>query len=98
MKKVRSFVAATVAAAAVGGVALAAQAETAGPVTDEKGVVQIPEGQPIFIGGYWVISGPDTALGLDQQRAVEVAIEDRGGGPASRSMTGGACVPARRHE
>ncbi|HET6518199.1 MAG TPA: branched-chain amino acid ABC transporter substrate-binding protein, partial [Geminicoccaceae bacterium] len=78
--KLRSLIApaALVAATAVG-LAPAARAETVGPVTDDKGVVQIPQGQPIFIGGYWVISGPDTALGLDQQRAVEVAIEDRGG-------------------
>ena len=80
MMNLRSLIApAAVAAATAVGLALAAQAETVGPVTDEKGVVEIPEGQPIFIGGYWVISGPDTALGLDQQRAVEVAIEERGG-------------------
>jgi branched-chain amino acid transport system substrate-binding protein len=78
--KLRSLIAPVVMMAATAvGLAPAAQAETVGPVTDDKGVVQIPEGQPIFIGGYWVISGPDTALGLDQQRAVEVAIEDRGG-------------------
>ena len=45
-----------------------AWAETKGPVTDDLGVVEIPEGAPIVIGGYWVISGPDTALGVDSQR------------------------------
>lgn len=52
--------------------------ETKGPVTDELGVVEIPEGAPIVIGGYWVISGPDTALGLDSQRGAEVAFDDIG--------------------
>ena len=53
-----------------------ANAETKGPVTDELGVVEIPKDAPIVIGGYWVISGPDTALGLDSKRGVEVAFDD----------------------
>lgn len=56
-----------------------AVAATAGPVTDPLGVIRIPQGAPIVIGGYWVLSGPDTALGLDEKRAVEVAIDDAGG-------------------
>ena len=36
------------------------------------------EGAPIVIGGYWTLSGPDTALGLDQKRAVEVAFDEIG--------------------
>ena len=39
----------------------------------------IPKGAPIFIGGYWTISGPDTALGLDQQRGAEIALDDWNG-------------------
>lgn len=58
---------------------LAAAAETVGLVTDEIGVVKIPKGAPLQIGGYWVLSGPDAALGTDQKRAVEIAIADRGG-------------------
>lgn len=57
---------------------LSAQAETMGPVTDPIGVVKIPKGAPILIGGYWTLSGPDTALGLDQKRGVEVAFEEKG--------------------
>ncbi len=57
----------------------AARAATMGPVTDELGVIKIPKGAPIQIGGYWVLSGPDTALGLDERRGVEVAIKDVGG-------------------
>jgi branched-chain amino acid transport system substrate-binding protein len=53
-------------------------AETKGPVTDDLGVVEIPDGAPIVIGGYWTLSGPDTALGLDEQRAVEVAFDEIG--------------------
>ena len=42
-----------------------ARAADSGPVTDPLGVIRIPKGAPIQIGGYWVISGPDTALGTD---------------------------------
>lgn len=81
--KLKSILKGTVVAAAVAATAWAlpqAQAEeTKGPVTDEIGVVMIPKGAPIFIGGYWTISGPDTALGLDQQRGAEIALDDAGG-------------------
>ena len=46
---------------------------------DELGVVEIPEGEPLNIGFWGVISGADAALGVDSQRGVEIAIEDRGG-------------------
>jgi branched-chain amino acid transport system substrate-binding protein len=70
--------AAVTATFAAGGLAAtAAHAEvTVGPVTDEIGVVRIPAGAPIHIGGYWTLSGPDTALGLDQRRGVEIAFDD----------------------
>ncbi|HXA69090.1 MAG TPA: hypothetical protein VNW24_01490, partial [Stellaceae bacterium] len=55
--------------AALSWLAVAQAAETKGPVTDEIGVLVIPKGAPIQIGGYWVLSGADTALGLDQKRA-----------------------------
>src|SRR4029079_7099987 len=57
---------------------LSPRAETKGPVTDDLGVVAIPKDAPIVIGGYWVISGPDTALGLDSKRGVEIAFDDIG--------------------
>jgi len=50
-----------------------------GPVEDPVRVVKIGKGQPIVIGGYFVLSGPDIALGLDQQRGVQLAIDDLGG-------------------
>jgi branched-chain amino acid transport system substrate-binding protein len=57
----------------------AASAATLGPVTDPIGVIRVPKGAPIQIGGYWVLSGPDTALGLDEERGAQVAIKDAGG-------------------
>ncbi|HEY6433930.1 MAG TPA: branched-chain amino acid ABC transporter substrate-binding protein, partial [Acetobacteraceae bacterium] len=56
-----------------------ASAATVGPVTDPMGVIRIPKGAPIVIGDYLVLSGPDTALGLDEKRGIEIAIKDVGG-------------------
>ncbi len=56
-----------------------AMAATVGPVTDDLGVVKIPKGAPIQFGGMWVLSGADTALGLDERRGVEIAFKDVGG-------------------
>jgi branched-chain amino acid transport system substrate-binding protein len=57
---------------------LAWAAQTLGPVTDDIGVIRIPKGAPIQIGGSWVLSGPDTASGLDQKRAALIAFKDLG--------------------
>ncbi len=57
----------------------AAYAATVGPVTDDLGVIRIAKGAPIQIGAYWVLSGADTALGLDEKRGVEIAFKDVGG-------------------
>jgi len=46
---------------------------------DPLGVVEIPAGEPIVIGGWGVFSGPDAALGQDWLTSMEIAIEDRGG-------------------
>lgn len=54
-------------------------AQTIGPVTDEIGVIRIPKAAPVQIGAYWVLSGPDTALGLDSRRGAQIAIHDLGG-------------------
>jgi branched-chain amino acid transport system substrate-binding protein len=61
------------------GAGVAQAAQTLGPVTDDLGVLRIPKGAPIQIGGMWVLSGPDTALGLDEKRAVEINFKDMGG-------------------
>lgn len=88
MRKRLSFGVSALAAAALAcGLTAAVQAaETKGPVTDEIGVVEIPEGAPITIGGYWVISGPDTALGLDSRRGAEIAFDDLGNEIAGHSI------------
>ncbi len=54
-----------------------ARAETVGPVTDDKGVVRIPKGQPILIGALLVLSGPDLSLGVDASRGAEIAFDDK---------------------
>jgi len=54
-----------------------AAAETKGPVTDDLGVLMIPKGAPIQIGAYWVMSGADSALGIDEKRGVEIAIKTK---------------------
>ena len=69
------------AASILGASALAATPALAvkvGPVDDPLGVVKVAKGQPITIGGYWVLSGPDTALGLDSKRAAEVYFKEIG--------------------
>ncbi len=67
------------AAAALLCMAHTATAATVGPVTDELGVIRIAKGAPIQIGAYWVLSGADTALGVDEKRGVEIAFKDVGG-------------------
>jgi branched-chain amino acid transport system substrate-binding protein len=54
-------------------------AQTLGPVTDDIGVIRIAKGAPVQIGAYWVLSGADTALGLDSRRGAELAFKDAGG-------------------
>ncbi|MBV9753204.1 MAG: branched-chain amino acid ABC transporter substrate-binding protein [Hyphomicrobiales bacterium] len=66
-------------AAALAVAATANAAETKGPVTDDIGVLVIPKGAPIQIGAYWVMSGADSALGIDEKRGVEIAVKDIGG-------------------
>jgi branched-chain amino acid transport system substrate-binding protein len=65
----------------VGAVLLVAHplfAATVGPVTDPLGVVRIPKGAPIQIGAYWVLSGADTAMGIDSKRGAEIAFKHVG--------------------
>ena len=57
-----------------------------GPVEDPIGVVKVPKGSPITIGGMWVLSGPDVALGLDQRRGAEIALKDANNKVAGHSI------------
>jgi branched-chain amino acid transport system substrate-binding protein len=46
--------------------------------TDEIGCVEVAPGDPIVLASSLVISGPNTELGLDSQRGIEVALQLRG--------------------
>ena len=78
MKSTLTMKALVVAAGFAAGAMSGLSAETVGPVTDPLGVVKIPKGAPIHIGGYWTLSGPDVNLGLDQKRGAEIAMDDAG--------------------
>jgi branched-chain amino acid transport system substrate-binding protein len=71
--------------------------QAAEPPTDDLGVVEIPEGDPLHIAFWGVISGADAALGTDSQRGVEIAIDDRDGMVAGREVQltaqDGLCTP-----
>ena len=82
MKKGASFCLRAVAGTFAAGLLMFSTAEAAvkkGPVTDDIGVLVIPKGAPIVLGGYWVMSGADAALGIDEKRGAELAIKDHGG-------------------
>jgi branched-chain amino acid transport system substrate-binding protein len=44
---------------------------------DPLGCVEVRKGEPIRIGYILVLSGPDNALGIDAQRGVEIAADER---------------------
>ena len=45
----------------------------------DKGVVKLKKGEPVHIAYWFVISGPNTSLGMDTVRGCEIAMEDFGG-------------------
>jgi len=47
--------------------------------TDALGCVTIAPDEPVHIAYWGVLSGPDSSLGEDSKRGVEIAIDDRGG-------------------
>jgi branched-chain amino acid transport system substrate-binding protein len=55
--------------------AFGAQAEVKDPI----GVVKLGPGEPIHIAYWVVISGPNTSLGTDVVRGIEIAVDDFGG-------------------
>jgi branched-chain amino acid transport system substrate-binding protein len=56
----------------------AQQAKPAFKVEDSMGVVKIKPGEPIHIACWMVVAGPDTSLGTDTKRGVEIAVDDKG--------------------
>jgi branched-chain amino acid transport system substrate-binding protein len=55
--------------------AFSAQAEVKDPI----GVVELRPGEPIHIAYWFVISGPNTSLGTDTVRGIEIAVDTYGG-------------------
>src|SRR5512139_3138296 len=62
-----------------GSPASAQQAKSAFKVEDPMGVVKVKPGEPIHIAAWMVVVGPDTSLGTDTKRGVEIAIDDKAG-------------------
>lgn len=77
LRRTARIVAAASLATAGLGFTIAAKADD--HVKDEIGVVKLQPGEPIVVGFWSVLSGADTALGLDQLRGVKIAIKDWGG-------------------
>ena len=72
------LVLASMVLAACGGAAT--EAPAAGyECTDALGCVKIAAGEPVHIAYWGVLSGPDSSLGEDSKRGVEIAIDDKGG-------------------
>lgn len=61
-------------------------AETVGPVTDDNGVVVVAEGEPLMMGSFLALTGPDAALGIDARRGIEIALERAGGAYKGRPI------------
>ena len=59
--------------------AAAAPAEGAAGCTDALGCVEVAAGDPIKIGYALVTAGPNSALGEDSVRGMEIAVDDMGG-------------------
>jgi branched-chain amino acid transport system substrate-binding protein len=57
----------------------AAAAPAAGGCTDALGCVEIAAGDPIKIGYALVTAGPNSSLGEDSVRGIEIAVDDLGG-------------------
>ena len=65
----------------VGVALLLAACQTAAPFTcaDKIGCVDIKPGESVRIAWAMVVAGPDSTLGIDSRRGVEIAIDDKGG-------------------
>jgi branched-chain amino acid transport system substrate-binding protein len=57
----------------------ATEAPASAECTDELGCVTIAPDEPVHIAYWGVLSGPDSSLGEDSKRGVEIAIDDKGG-------------------
>jgi ABC-type branched-subunit amino acid transport system substrate-binding protein len=62
-----------------GSIASAQKAKVDFKYEDPIGVVKIKPNEPIHVACWFVVAGPDTSLGTDTKRGVEIAIVDKGG-------------------
>lgn len=78
-------------------VALGGIAAFAAEVKDPIGVVKIKPGEPVHIAAWMVVAGPDSSLGTDTKRGVELAIDEKGGKllghPIKLSVQDSGCNP-----
>ena len=58
--------------------ASAQQTKSAFKYEDPIGVVKIKPSEPIHIACWMVVAGPDSSLGTDTKRGVEIAVDDKG--------------------
>ena len=83
MKRLPALLVALIALFAVmimaGSMAWAQKAKGEFKYEDPIGVVKIKPGEPLHIACWFVVAGPDTSLGTDTKRGVEIAIGDKGG-------------------
>jgi branched-chain amino acid transport system substrate-binding protein len=71
----------TLTALVIGALVLTACGPTAQPYqcTDAIGCVDIAPGAAIHVAYAMVVAGPDSSLGIDSRRGIEIAIDDKGG-------------------
>jgi len=69
---------------------------SAGPVSAGN-VLSIKKGEPVHLASWFVISGPNSSLGIDEVRGIELAIEAKGGSfkghPIKLSSMDDGCSP-----
>ena len=67
------------------------------PPAEDLGTVEIAAGDPLHIAYWGVLSGADSTLGEDSRRAVEIAVDDKGGKlldhDISLTQEDGLCTP-----
>ena len=64
---------------------------------EDLGTIEIAAGDPIHIAYWGVLSGADSTLGVDSERGVEIAVDDKGGKlldhDISLTTEDGLCTP-----
>src|SRR5207244_4429164 len=72
--------------APAGPVTAAATTAAAGACTDKIGCLTLGPNDPIHIAYMMVVSGPDSSLGIDTRRGVEIAVDDKSGKVAGHTV------------